>query len=663
MACGVLLGAVAARADNLKIENVTVAPRDDKTATVKFDISWENSWRHGSFHDAAWVFFKVRSGDKSDWQPVRLVADKVLNPTGYGQEKGGTPLEFVVPSGDDGFVGLFVRRAREGKGPVAAQGVTVVWDLTPNKGIARDAETRIRAFGIEMVHVAEGPFYLGSGGTELNRFHRYVDGAPETPETPAYLVQGAGPIPTGRQPGKLWATGIAPEDNSEIPSSFPNGYSAFYCMKFPHITKAQYAGFLNTLTEPEAKERYHPGFFGNAIQRSGDPPTCTYTASVLDGRCSWLSWRDGAAYAAWAGLRPMTELEYEKAIRGPQEPDPRYDATSSYWGASDVNQGETERPVSAGSAGLKFGGTHGRGTAALPADWPTDLFGAAVFRGKSPPRSYYPVYHLLTSGRIKAITVQLVRGPNIGWRAARTAPPGDAAMVPIPGRLGPAAVQNIARLKHRARADGLPDEWGEPALTLHGPADLFPVQNRFAPFDYYGKLLRPWQGPDDLDAKVYLGWDGEALCVAAEVTDDRHFNARSSKELLNGDALQIGLDTPTGVTWNVGLAMTKDGVAFHQWEGTGDTLLKTVGCAVVRDENAKVTRYGLRLPLAALGLEPGAEFRFNVVLYDDDDGTGLRHWLQLAPGMAPALPRAGQSATVATIRGKTDVYPRFILKK
>jgi len=358
LSCGLLLVAGAARADGLRIENVTVAPRDAKTAAVKFDISWGNSWRHGSFHDAAWVVFKVQAGDKSPWQHVRLVADKVVNPTGYGQQKGGTPLEFVVPAGDDGFVGMFVRRAGEGKGPVAAKGGTAAWDLTASKDIPKHLKgASIRAFGIEMVYVAEGPFYLGSGGTELNAFYEYAEGGEQRRP---YLVTGAGPLATGRQKGKLWAAGIAPQDNGQVPASFPNGYAAFYCMKFPHITKAQYAGFLNTLTGPEAKGRYYPGYHGTAIKRSGQFPNYTYAASGPDGRCRWLSWADGAAYAAWAGLRPMTELEYEKAIRGPQDPDPRYDATPSYWGVSDVNQGEMERPISAGSAaGRKFAGTHG----------------------------------------------------------------------------------------------------------------------------------------------------------------------------------------------------------------------------------------------------------------------------------------------------------------
>jgi len=657
---GFLLVTGVARSDDLRVENVTVAPRDGKAAMVSFDIAWSNSWRHGGFHDAAWVFFKVWADDKTGWQPVRLAADRVVNPTGYGQEKGGTPLEFVVPGSDDGFVGLFVRRAADGKGAVAARKVTAGWDLMANQGVTKDVNVRMQAFAIEMVYVAEGPFCLGSGGKELNRFYRY-SGAGE--ETPPYRVTGAGPIPTGRQEGKLWAVGIAPEDGAQIPASFPNGYSAFYCMKFPDITKAQYAGFLNTLAEPEAKERYYPGYHGTEVKRSGEPPKYAYTATAPDGRCRWLSWADGAAYAAWAGLRPMTELEYEKAIRGPQDPDPRYDASPSYWGVADVNQGEMERPVSAGSAAArKFAGTHGRGTAALPADWPRDLDGF-VFRGKAPARRYYTVYHMLTSGRININTVQLLRGPNIGWRAARTAPAGGTAMVPVPGRPEPATVQRVSRLGRPVRTDGVLDEWGKPALTLSGPADLFPVYCRFAPFDYYGRPLKPWQGPEDVGAKVYLGWDDEALCVAAEVADDRHVNTKSRADIINGDALQMGLATPKDVTWNLGLALTKEGVAFHQWEGNGDTLLKTAGCAIARDDKAGMTRYELRLPLAALGLEPGAEFHLNIVLYDDDDGTGIRHWLQLAPRMAPGLPRAGAPASAPMISGNTALYPRFVLAK
>ncbi|MGB2823436.1 MAG: hypothetical protein WBF17_20820, partial [Phycisphaerae bacterium] len=190
----------------------------------------------------------------------------------------------------------------------------------------------------------------------------------------------------------------------------------------------------------------------------------------------------------------------------------------------------------------------------------------------------------------------------------------------------------------------------KPALTLGGAGDVFPVYRRFAPFDYYGRPLKPWQGSEDLSAKVYLGWDGEALCVAAEVTDERHVNTNAGNGISSGDALQMGLVTADGAHWSVGAALTRAGVAFHQWEGKGDTLVKTAGCAVARDGKAGITRYELRLPLAALGLKPGEEFGFNIVCRDsDDDGSGQLYWLQLAPGLTPPV--------------NTKLYPRLVLAR
>jgi hypothetical protein len=183
---------------------------------------------------------------------------------------------------------------------------------------------------------------------------------------------------------------------------------------------------------------------------------------------------------------------------------------------------------------------------------------------------------------------------------------------------------------------------GKPLATLSGPADLFPVEKRFVARDD-----RPlWQGPDDLNAKVHLVTDGEALGLVAEVTDNRHVNTQSGGTLWNGDALQLGLVNAKGVHWNIVLALTANGIAFHQSDGPSDALAKAADCTVVRDEQAKVTRYALRLPLATLGMEAGAELGLNIVFHDDD-GTGHRHWLQLAPGLAR--------------RGNTALYPRFVL--
>ncbi|KPK44996.1 MAG: hypothetical protein AMK72_11465 [Planctomycetes bacterium SM23_25] len=463
LACVLLLGAGAARA-TVGIENVTVAPRDARTATVRFDISWKNSWRHEANHDAAWVFFKVRADGQSAWQHVRLAADKVLNPTGYGRGKG-TSVDLIVPDGDDGFTGMFVRRAGYGApGTLSARAVTAVWDVKANQGIKGIGKAQIRAFGIQMVYVAEGPFYLGSGGSEVNGFYKYTDGKQHTLP---YRVTSAGAIPTGRQTGKLWARSseplypksAQPENNGEIPASFPNGYSAFYCMKHP-IAWGQYAGFLNTLPAADANERYpyHTGARvgapgvgrTDAITRSGQAPNYTYsTKSKWSSRRGYggfgLSWADGTAFAAWAGLRPVTELELEKAVRGPREPVP--DETGpSYWGIRPFaigawhssKCGQFERAVTAGNAaGRRFAGTHGRGTPVPPADWPQDdAVGAGIrcspfaMRRISAPSISQQVTRddLLDmprarlSDRFYAAFASPQRHPNYRWRGVRTAP-------------------------------------------------------------------------------------------------------------------------------------------------------------------------------------------------------------------------------------------------
>ncbi len=420
VACVLALGADSLHAGwpdhpkTIKIEKVTVAPRDGRTATVSFDISWEGSWRHEGNHDAVWVFFKVQAAAGKSWQPVRLVADKVLNPTGCGDGEG-TPLDLIVPHGEDGFVGMLVRRAEFGQGTVRAAGVTAVWDFTANQDVTTDVKVSMRAFGIEMVYVPKGPYYLGThADADMNDFYRYREGGGKNAP---YRVTGPGAIPTGRQEGRLWASGAQPEEGGEIPASFPNGYAAFYCMK-KMITGGDYCGFLNTLTPERAAKRYSA-----AIDRSGEAPVNSYSVGQEQAVFNFnpLSWADGAAFAAWAGLRPMTELEFEKITVGPIEPGwvtgHRLDFPS-YWDVRDSNGWRLmlERVVTVGNPkGRRFRGTHGRGTLQVPADWPQDDAVGAGFRGGYGPKSR-------PSQRLQAATVNPERERFFGWRGVRTAP-------------------------------------------------------------------------------------------------------------------------------------------------------------------------------------------------------------------------------------------------
>jgi len=263
-------------------------------------------------------------------------------------------------------------------------------------------------------------------------------------------VASAGAVPTGRREGRLWVrmrNGDMPEDGGEIPASFPNGYAAFYCMKYP-ITCVQYAAFLNTLPAAQAESRYP----GPPWKRSGEPPNCTYSAEERGSRnrgpgAHGLSWADGAAFGAWAGLRPMTELEIEKALRGPRQPVPD-EVGPSYWNVGGFDTwdwhafklaAQSERAVTVGhAAGRKFAGSHGRGSPTLPADWPQEDAVGAGLRCSW----YTPVYprdtgpyqgvdfgvgmdlpRTRTSDRLHAAFADPERHPHHKWRGVRTAPP------------------------------------------------------------------------------------------------------------------------------------------------------------------------------------------------------------------------------------------------
>ena len=165
--------------------------------------------------------------------------------------------------------------------------------------------------------------------------------------------------------------GAEPEDGGEVPAEFPNGHAAIYYMK-SHSKRGPYADFLNTLPPEQAagfyRERKTP------VERKGTPPNYVYWSTEQDWghHQEGLNWAEATAYAAWAGLRPMTELEYEKAMRGPMEPgwaqgtpESHKIGYPSYWGMYDSSEWMTwaEHPVTVANAkGRSFKGSHGRGT-------------------------------------------------------------------------------------------------------------------------------------------------------------------------------------------------------------------------------------------------------------------------------------------------------------
>lgn len=147
---------------------------------------------------------------------------------------------------------------------------------------------------------------------------------------------------------KLVTNGITTSTNT----GFPTGTKGFYCMKY-ELSQGQYISFLNKLTYAQQAERTvrapdNPqwtyvfgssptsGSNGNGIiivsSGSNSSIPAIYGSDMNgdklpnndgDGQhmaCNFLSWPDVAAYLDWVGLRPMTELEFEKACRGTATP-------------------------------------------------------------------------------------------------------------------------------------------------------------------------------------------------------------------------------------------------------------------------------------------------------------------------------------------------------
>jgi len=301
-----LLGAASVQANNLTISNVLVTGQDTANDFIllQFDITWDNSWRVTSAGpntptnwDAAWVFMKYQVAGGA-WQHATLnTSVSTLAST----------LAFIIDRPSDGR-GVFVYRSTDGTGPVSFTGVQLVWDYGKDGLSDDEPDVEVQVLGIEMVYVPEGAFAAGSGGSESAAFTlTTINTADATVEPTGIGSLGgeAGGYPTGQ---------IAPN------ASWPNGFAAFYIQKY-EISQGQYAEFLNLLTMTQAGNRF-PDENGSARHTissdGGSPPT--YTAGAPDRACNFINWAGGAAYADWAGLRPMTELEYEKASRGTRPP-------------------------------------------------------------------------------------------------------------------------------------------------------------------------------------------------------------------------------------------------------------------------------------------------------------------------------------------------------
>jgi len=351
-----VFGLAMLSANNIAVTNLSLTGKNTTSdyVMVQFDLSWENSWRTSSAPnnwDAAWVFVKYRvqaaSGGDGLWKHTSL------NDAGHSAPSGSTIAIGLLTPGTafnattNPGLGAFIYRSADGTGTFTKAGVQLRWNYginykTGTTPIGDNDVVDIQVYAIEMVYVPQGSFYVGDGTT----------GAPVTNisgqfnvynSSTAYQITGES-VPTilgGSASGNMRnnnassSTMLTPDDfnnttTQSLPAAFPKGYATFYCMKY-EISQQGYVDFLNSLTYTQQAKRtaiapssaagtYLYNTKRNKIKISTLGTNSTvpaiYATDYSYVACNYLAWPDLAAYLDWSGLRPMTELEFEKACRG-----------------------------------------------------------------------------------------------------------------------------------------------------------------------------------------------------------------------------------------------------------------------------------------------------------------------------------------------------------
>jgi formylglycine-generating enzyme required for sulfatase activity len=342
-------------ANNLNITNVSVP----SSTTIQFDIDWENSWNiSGINYDAVWVFVKAQvcGGSATPYSHADLSS------TGHSVTGGVLQIDVVSDN-----KGVFIRRSSLGTGNIATATVTLTFATSYVV-----ANTNFEVVGIEMVYVPAGSFTVGDGST-INASHSTASFGSNN-STPRPITSEAAMAQDYLRNDKAGDGYITA--HAAIIASFPKGYNAFYCMKY-EISQQQYVTFLNLIDFNQQASRtavspssaagtlamtttgnenrnyikiVTPGNATSAAVYGNDFNNNDVYDEAGDGQniaCNYLSWDDLKAYLDWAALRPMTELEFEKACRGVNASL----LNELAWGSTSINQAISSSLINSGEAG------------------------------------------------------------------------------------------------------------------------------------------------------------------------------------------------------------------------------------------------------------------------------------------------------------------------
>jgi formylglycine-generating enzyme required for sulfatase activity len=332
-------------ANNIAVKNVSLVAGDAGYSYVQADISWDNSWKVSwsqnsagiTNWDAAWVFVKFRTVGVTtgNWSHASLSTNTSDHIATNSSATATIDVGVSTNAGGSFGCGVFLHRSAEGHGSWTNT-VKLRWNYTSDTGVSSASKVDVNVQAIEMVYVPQGAFYVGSGGTEGGSF---TDGSWSSGNTTPLQITSEGALTITNTAGNLWGTATGAVTwtigtPGTLPAAYPKGFAAFYCMKY-EISQGQYTSFLNLLTLSQQSTRCSAVTLGHYmcttdtltsptyrnevyVQAVPELPTSkVFACTTSNHACNFLSWADVAAYADWAGLRPMTELEFEKACRGP----------------------------------------------------------------------------------------------------------------------------------------------------------------------------------------------------------------------------------------------------------------------------------------------------------------------------------------------------------
>ncbi len=289
----------AAQANNILVSNVSVSGQNTTShfSLINFDVAWEHSFRsvtNENNYDGAWIFMKFRKKNAQAWQHATLNygTGGTAAASGHTQPASSTLQTFSDSKG------IMIYRDAVGSGDVTFTGARVRWNYGVD-GLNDNDSVEVKVMAIEMVYVTAGSFVLGSSGNESNRFRR---GDKDT----SFIVTSNGAITVGSTAANLSSSNTTSLSTGSIAAAYPKGFNAFWSMKY-EVSQQQYADFLNTLDNAQATNR-------NAGTLTGTHPNLV--APAPEHAMGNLSPDDMLSLMDWSALRPMTEMEYEKAARG-----------------------------------------------------------------------------------------------------------------------------------------------------------------------------------------------------------------------------------------------------------------------------------------------------------------------------------------------------------